>query len=263
MPIYESKKAVVCTIPALALTTAPTLAGILDDMEKQLGADAMKTQVVNIMQHSAKSFVLHLAKADQVEAFMASGLTFRGHLLELAPAKNTTTIILDKVPHGLPEASVRNMLARYGEIKSLRPVTHKGYGLSKFKLEMNLKQDIASRITIQGNAINVFYKNQPRSCFVCTGAGHEAKNCPLRAANKRAAPADHTREAAPKAPRTFAAAVQPAAVDLPLADPACDPPANKVPPPVPEETRDTPSSDHQVASITPPGAQPTRVSRLA
>ena len=189
----------------------------------------MKAQVVNIMQHSAKSFVLHLAKADQVEAFMTRGLTFRGHLLELAPAKNTTTIILDRIPYGLPEASVRNLLAHYGEIKSFRPVTHKGYGLSKFKLEMNLKQDIASRITIQGNAINVFYKNQPRSCFVCAGAGHEAKNCPWHAANKLAAPADPTRDTASKAPRTFAAAVQPAAVVLPPADPARDPPADKAP----------------------------------
>ena len=68
MPIYESKRAVVCTIPALVLTSAPALAGILDDMEKQLGSDVMKAQVMNIMQHSAKSFVLHLAKADQVEA---------------------------------------------------------------------------------------------------------------------------------------------------------------------------------------------------
>ena len=80
----QSKRAIIGTIPALALTPAPTLAGILDDLEKQLGPDIMKAQVTNIMQHSAKSFILHLAKADQVEAFMARGLTFRGHLLEFA-----------------------------------------------------------------------------------------------------------------------------------------------------------------------------------
>ena len=148
MPIYESKRAVVGTIPELALNPAPTLVGILDDLEQQIGVDIMKTHIVNIN--------LHLATVDQVEAFMARSLTFRGHLLEFVPAKNTSTIILDRVPYDLPEASIRNALARYGELKSLRPVTHKGYGLSKFKLEMVLKQDIASRIMIQGNAINVF-----------------------------------------------------------------------------------------------------------
>ena len=187
MPIYESKRAIIGTVPALALNPASTWAGILDDLETQIGADAMKVQVMNIMQHSAKSFILHLARADQVEAFMARGLTFRGHLLEFAPAKNTTTVILDRVPYGLPEAGIRTALARYGEVKAVRPVLHKGYGLSKFKLEMVLKQDITSRISIQGNAINVFYRNQPRSCFVCSGAGHEAKHCPRRTANKRAA----------------------------------------------------------------------------
>ena len=59
----------------------PHVGGDLDDLEKQLGADPMRHQVVNIMQHSAKSFLIHLANADQVEAFMAQGLTFRGHLL--------------------------------------------------------------------------------------------------------------------------------------------------------------------------------------
>ena len=199
MPIYESKRDIIGTIPALALKPAPTLAGILDDLETQLGADIMKVQIVNIMQHSAKSFILHFAKADQVEAFMARGLTFRGHLLEFAPAKNTTTVIRDRVPYGLPEAGIRTSLARYDDVKAFRPVTDKGYGLSKFKLEMTLKQDIASRIMIQENAVNVFYRNQPRSCFVCSGTGHEAKNCPRQAANKRAAPADPTHS---KAPRT-------------------------------------------------------------
>ena len=56
-PIYESKRALVCTVPALALKPAPSLAGILDDLEGQLGVDQMKQTVVNIMQQSAKSFV--------------------------------------------------------------------------------------------------------------------------------------------------------------------------------------------------------------
>ena len=255
MPIYESKRAIIGTVPALALNPAPTLAGILDDLETQIGADAMKVQVMNIMQHSAKSFILHLVRADQVEAFMARDLTFRGQLLEFAPAKNTTTVILDRVPYGLPEARIHTALARYGEVKAFRPVLHKGYGLSKFKLEMVLKQDITSRITIQGNAINVFYRNQPRSCFVCSGAGHEAKNCPRRTTNKRAAPADTTSSKAPKAPRMFAAAIEPATDINPPAGTVHDQPAVAVLPPIQTETGDL-SSNH-------PGPQQLRVPQPA
>ena len=36
MPVYESKRVIVCTVPALALTTPPSLAGILDDFEVKL-----------------------------------------------------------------------------------------------------------------------------------------------------------------------------------------------------------------------------------
>ena len=188
MPIYESKRAIVCTVPALALTTPPSLAGILDDLEGQIGVDKMKTMVVNIMQQSSKAFILHLATADQAAEIMAQGLTFRGHLLEMAPAKNTTTVIVERVPYGLPEEALSGVLSRYGEVKSMRPVTHKGYRLSKFKIEMVRKQDIPSRINVQGNPVNVFYKTQPRSCFVCQGLGHEAKTCPRKIANKRTAP---------------------------------------------------------------------------
>ena len=140
----------------------PTLAGTLDDLEKQLGVEPMRLQVVNIMQYSAKAFIIHLANANQVKTFMAQGITFRGHLLEMSKAKNTTTVILDRVPYGLPEASIKLSLARYGEVKSLCPVTHKGYGLSKFKVEMVLNQDIPSRIAVQGNHLNVFYKRATR-----------------------------------------------------------------------------------------------------
>ena len=188
MPIYESKQAIVCTVPALALTMPPSLAGILDDLEGQIGVEKMKTTIVNIMQQSSKAFLLHLATADQVAEIMAQGLTFRGHLLEMAPAKNTTTVIVERVPYGLPEVALSGVLSRYGEVKSIRPVTHKGYGLSKYKIDMARKQDIPRHISVQGNPVNVFYKSQPRSCFVCQGTGHEAKTCPWKVANKRTAP---------------------------------------------------------------------------
>ena len=66
MPIYEHKRAVLCTIPAMALTPAPTLAGILDDLEGQMGSENMKNRVCNIMQHGSKAFILHLASPEQV-----------------------------------------------------------------------------------------------------------------------------------------------------------------------------------------------------
>ena len=185
MPIYEHKRAVLCTIPAMALTPAPTLAGILDDLESQMGAETMKTQVCNIMQHGNKAFLIHLASPEQVPEFVAHGYTFRGHQLHAAPVKSTTIVVLDRVPYGLPKEAVTNVVAKYGTISGYKAITHKGYSMSKFRLEVDLRQDIPSRINVQGNPINVFYKNQPRLCFVCREAGHEAKNCPRKAGPAR------------------------------------------------------------------------------
>ena len=150
----------------------------------------MKKTVVNIMQQSAKSFVLHLATADQVIELQAEGLKYRGHILDMSPAKNTTTVVMERVPYRLPEGALTQVLSKYGEVKSIKPVTHKGYGLSRFKAEVVIKTDIPSRIHVQSNPVNIFYKSQPRSCFICQGAGHEAKLCPRKLASKRAGPVD-------------------------------------------------------------------------
>ena len=137
------------------------------------------------MQHTAKSFVIHLASKEQVVEFLANGITFRSHPVKLVEVKSTTNITLERVPYGLPEYAVLAKLRQYGECKGSKVVKHKGYGLSKLIVEMVLKKDIPSRIAVQGNPINVFYRNQPRSCFVCAGVGHEAKSCPKKRARKR------------------------------------------------------------------------------
>ena len=98
MPIYEHKRAVLCTIPALAMTSTPTLVVILDDLEGQVGADAMKKPVCNIMQHGNRAFLLHLAKPEQVPEFVAHGYMFRGHQLKIDPVRSSTIVVLDRVP---------------------------------------------------------------------------------------------------------------------------------------------------------------------
>ena len=271
MPIYEHKRAVLCTIPAMALTPAPTLAGILDDLESQMGSETMKAKVCNIMQHGNKAFLIHLASSEQVPEFVAHGYTFRGHQLHAAPVKSTTIVVLDRVPYGLPKEAVTNVVAKYGTISGYRAITHKGYCMSKFRLEVDLRQDIP-RIIVQGNPINVFYKNQPRSCFVCREAGHEAKNCP-----RKAGPARSSNQ--PAGQLSFAAVtagaktpVAPSHTDEVLTDPPATKESSQIPevePPsmaVDESVEEPKTIQPAEANIQPelpaPPAQPTVVSGL-
>ena len=153
----------------------------------------MKKLICNIMQHGNKAFLLHLAKPEQVPEFVAHGYTFRGHQLKIDPVRSSTIVVLDRVPYGLPKEAITAVLGKFGTISSLKQITHKGYGMSKWRLEIELRQDVPSRVNVQGNPINVFYKNQPRSCFVCREAGHEARNCPRKGGPARAPipPTDH------------------------------------------------------------------------
>ena len=99
--------------------------------------------------------------------------------------KSMTIVVLDRIPYGLPKEAIMNAVAKYGVVSGYKAITHKGYSMSKFRLEIELRQDIPSRINVQGNPINIFYKNQPRSCFVCREASHEAKNCARKAGPAR------------------------------------------------------------------------------
>ena len=123
-----------------------------------MGSEKMKTQVCNIMQHGNKAFLLHLASTEQVPDFVAHGYTFRGHQLHVAPVKSTTIIVLDRVPYGLPKEAVTNVVAKYGTISGYKAITHKGYSLSKFRLKVELRQDIPSRINVHGNPLTYFIR---------------------------------------------------------------------------------------------------------
>ena len=127
-----------------------------------------------------------------MQELVANGLTFRSHPVHIEPCRSITNVTLERVPYGLPGSTVMSALRPYGNCKGARPVTHKGFGISKLIVEIEMTKDIPSRIYIQGNPINVFYRNQPRSCFVCSEKGHEAKSCPKKRAKKRPADASST-----------------------------------------------------------------------
>ena len=99
----------------------------------------MKTRVCNIMQHGTKAFLLHLASPEQIPEFIAHGYTFCGHQLKIDPVKSSTIVVLDRVRYGLPHEAIRYVLGKFGIILGLKGITHKGYGMCKLRVEIELK----------------------------------------------------------------------------------------------------------------------------
>ena len=255
MPIYESHRAVIGTLPELCLKPVPSLNEIIDDMVGQFGLATLKTLVCNDMQHSAKSFVIHLCKKEQVAEFIANGISFRKHPVKLEEAKGTTTINLERVPYGLPVDSIVAALRPYGEVKPPRSIKYKGFGVSKLSVEVKLKSDIPSQIRIQGNPVNVFYRGQPRSCFVCNGSGHEAKACPRKRQPAGAQPVTAPRASAPNSTESRAGKrpqVSNSDDELSFADIVCSGGSISTPPSPPEDVVIPPEEVIESAWIDPP-----------
>jgi len=47
-------------------------------------------------------------------------------------------------------------------------------------VQIHLKQDIPSHLSIAGNATIITYDGQPPTCFKCNETGHQQINCPRR-----------------------------------------------------------------------------------
>ena len=103
-------KALVGTIPEAVMASTSTLPvtpkEMIGDFVQQL--PEASSMIENFMQSGASTFVMHCHSSHHVEIVFNSGLTFRGHLVQLAPALNTQWIKLTRVVYGTTENAIKS-----------------------------------------------------------------------------------------------------------------------------------------------------------
>ena len=82
------------------------------------------------------------------------------------------------VPPEVPDRTIRDNLAKYGEVKDIEEeLWTKAY---RYKVsngirivEMNLKLHLPSHMVMAGNRVLVSYDGQPSTCYACNESGHQ------------------------------------------------------------------------------------------
>jgi len=92
---------------------------------------------------------------------------------------------IDNLPPEVPDRTIRDNLAKYGEVKDIKEeLWTKAFGYKVSNgiqiVEMNLKLHLPSHMIIAGHRVLVSYDGQPSTCYACNESGHQYQDCPNR-----------------------------------------------------------------------------------
>lgn len=96
------------------------------------------------------------------------------------------TVRVLNVPIEVDNGKIRDALAKYGEVKEIfNERWSKQYKLQCFNgvrsVEMEVKTNIPSYISVEGQRAHIVYSGQTPTCHVCNEADHLRQDCPRRA----------------------------------------------------------------------------------
>ena len=171
-------RALVGTIPPLAMIDPVTITSLLDDFCSQF--EDLPTRVENLMQTGHNTFIVHCYTRDHAEWLAISGLTYRTHLIVFKPASNTQWVKLTRVRYGITENAIKSKMSNFGTVLKIRQEKIRGIGISTYSVKIELQKPIPSRISVAQSPVNVFYRGQISQCFKCEQTGHLARNCPMK-----------------------------------------------------------------------------------
>ena len=82
------------------------------------------------------------------------------------------------LPPEVPDRTIRNNLAKYGEVKDIKEELWAKACRYKVSngiriVEMNLKLHLPSHMINAGHRVLVSYYGQPSTCYACNGLGHQ------------------------------------------------------------------------------------------
>ena len=194
-------------------------AQVLPDLVKSL--DIANVQCIQFVPNGIVRVTFK--ESAQCDAALASGVSFRGSKLRVAPVDARTRLVyLRDLPAEVPDEPVKVFLRKFGVLHSLSPQFHPGLPGVKNGTrvaKVTLVKDLPSSVRIAGFDARLWYQGQPQSCPVCRQFGHRVRDCPLNGLCRRCRQPGHmARECSSRRPSL-----------VPDASSVADPDASSVP----------------------------------
>ena len=118
---------------------------------------------------------------------LMDGLVIKYHTVTFSQhgSKDATRVYVHQLPLGISEQEVRAAFEAYGSIGRVQPKVMSYHGKrmlnGEWCLHFNrLADHIPSYVSVRGWTAYVNYRGQPRTCRICNGLGHLARDCPIK-----------------------------------------------------------------------------------
>ena len=157
----------------------------------------------------------------QCDAALASGVSFHGSKLRVAPVDARTPLVYVRdLPAEVPDEPVSVFLRQYGVVHSLSPRFHPGLPCVSNRTrvaKLTLLKDLPSSVRIAGFDVRLWYQGQPQSYPVCRQFGHRVRDCPLNGLCRRCRQPGHmVRECSSRRLSATVVPAPPSGVDPPM-----------------------------------------------
>ena len=154
-------------------------AQVLPDLVKSL--DIANVQCIQFVPNGIVRVTFK--ESAQCDAALASGVSFRGSKLTVAPVDARTRLVYVRdLPAEVPDEPVGVFLRQYGVVHSLSPQFHPGLPGVKNGTrvaKVTHVKDLPTSVHIAGFDVRLWYQGQPQPCPVCGQFGHSVRDCPL------------------------------------------------------------------------------------
>ena len=194
MAVPFSNRSALCSLPELCLRGKPPVTEAELRRSFLTVANPLHTAFACIQLLSPNEVRFCFTSTRQLEDVMNTGLTFRGHPLTLGPIHTKKWVTIRRLAYATPQEFVRRALAPYGEVDSIRPEIIDKVATGTLFAQVDITKDIPSRLRIRGHNCIIWYRDQPRTCFLCGQHGHERRHCPQRQGRRTVVPQQFSQE---------------------------------------------------------------------
>ena len=131
----------------------------------------------------------------QCDAALASGISFRGASLRVAPVDSRTRLVYVRdLPVEVPDDGLIVYLRAFGVVHSCVMQTYPRLpqvATGTRVVKVTLTKDLPSSARISGFDVRFWYQGQPQACPVCRSYGHRVKDCPFNGLCRRCSQPGH------------------------------------------------------------------------
>ena len=148
---------------------------VIDDLRGQVEDYTAVFEAVVLM--APGRFRVTFKSSRKMEVAENSGLLVRGLPVDFVPVSQFKWVNVTRLSYGIPDEEIRKVLEAYGAIRLIKSEVYSLIYTGVRHVLMEVRENIPSRLKIDGHWCFIHYRCQKLVCFQCGKEGHQRDKC--------------------------------------------------------------------------------------